>query len=313
MLQTRAKLQQALNSLLAAKSQKDRAAAGDRLVTIVRAHVASTVTAVEEPFPVERVLRRTLQELGDIEAPVSRLTDDELETFNRLLPWGAMTLDQAGREVGQVWSADKRGVPSGLIDPRQTQFDKVFPLKGRTVMEIGCFEGIHTLGLLLLGAEVTAVDGRVENVMKTMSRLWAYGRACELLLWNVERPAPETLPKAWDVLHHIGVLYHLSNPVEHLNELLPRTGAGLLLDTHVMSDEAETSESYAVGGQTFRTRRKPEVYADSSPFAGMEDHAKYLVLDDLVRLIASHGFGDLRIVSDRDERNGRRVTIWAFR
>jgi hypothetical protein len=37
------------------------------------------------------------------------------------------------------------------------------------------------------------------------------------------------------------------------------------------------------------------------------------LLEDLIRLFAAHGFGDLRIVSDRDERNGRRVTLWAFR
>ena len=313
MVQTRAQMQQALNTLLAAKSPKDRAAAGDRLMAILNAHLSGAGAMVEEPVPVDRVARRTREELGEATAPASQWTDEELEDFNGILPWGAMTVDQRGRNVGQVWSSDKRGLPSGLIDSRQVKFDKAHPLAGRHVMEIGCFEGIHTLGLLLLGAWVTAVDGRIENAIKTLARLWAYGRTCEVALWNVEREPPAGLPQTWDVLHHIGVLYHLSNPVEHLNQVLPRTREGVLLDTHVASDEAEATKSYVVEGQTYRFRYKPEPYADSSPFAGMEDHAKYLLLEDLVRLFASHGFSDLRVVSDRDERNGRRVTLWAFR
>ena len=313
MVQTRAKVQQALNTLLAAKSPRDRAAASDRLLMILNAHLSSPSAPVDESYPVDRVTHRTRLDLGEAIAPATLLADEDLEEFNRILPWGAMTVDQRGRGVGEVWSSDKRGVPSGLIDSRQIQFNKAHPVAGRHVMEIGCFEGIHTLGLLLLGAWVTAVDGRIENVVKTLARLWAYGRSCEVALWNVEGEAPSNLPQSWDVLHHIGVLYHLSNPVEHLNEVLPRTREGVLLDTHVASDEQEASETYSVGAATYRYRNKPEPHADSSPFAGMKDHAKYLLLDDLVRLFASHGFGDLRIVSDRDERNGRRVTIWAFR
>ena len=313
MVQTRANVQQALNTLLAARSPRDRAAASDRLLMILNAHLSSPGDPDEPPGRTDRVTKRTRLELGDATAPATFLTDEELEELNRILPWGAMTVDQRGRGVGQVWSSDKRGLPSGLIDSRQSLFDKTFPLAGRHVMEIGCFEGIHTLGLLLLGARVTAVDGRIENVVKTLARLWAYGRSCEVALWNVEGEPPPVLPQAWEVLHHIGVLYHLSNPVEHLNQVLPRTGAGVLLDTHVASDELEASKSYVVDGAAYRFRHKPEPYADSSPFAGMRDHAKYLLLEDLVRLFAAHGFGDIRIVSDRDERNGRRVTLWAFR
>jgi len=30
-------------------------------------------------------------------------------------------------------------------------------------------------------------------------------------------------------------------------------------------------------------------------------------------MLQESGFADIRVVSDRDERNGRRVTVWAFR
>jgi 2-polyprenyl-3-methyl-5-hydroxy-6-metoxy-1,4-benzoquinol methylase len=312
MVPTRAKVQQALNILLAAKSPKGRARANDQLQSILHAHLESVGAPAGEPNVV-RVTGRTRQLLGETRAPVSQLTDEELEDFNQILPWGGMTVDQNGRLVGQSWSADKRGTPGNLVDPRQIKFAKAHRVKGRQVLEIGCFEGVHTLGLLLLGARVTAVDGRVENVIKTLARLWAYDRSCEVVLWNVEAEPPATLAESWDVLHHIGVLYHLSNPVEHLNQILPRIRAGVLLDTHVASNEQEAGQSYCVGERTYRFRHKPEPHADSSPFAGMKDHAKYLLLEDLIELLTANGFANVQVVSDRAERNGRRVTLWAFR
>ena len=36
--------------------------------------------------------------------------------------------------------------------------------------EVGCFEGIHTIALCQLGAEVVAVDARIENTVKRIAR-----------------------------------------------------------------------------------------------------------------------------------------------
>ena len=115
MVQTRANVQQALNTLLAARSPRDRAAASDRLLMILNAHLSSPVDASEQPVRTDRVTKRTRLELGDVAAPVTHLTDEELEELNRILPWGAMTVDQRGRGVGQVWSSEKRGLPLSLI------------------------------------------------------------------------------------------------------------------------------------------------------------------------------------------------------
>jgi tRNA (mo5U34)-methyltransferase len=309
MAEPRIALQAALAAVLTAKTEAEREGA------MAQARRALDQVAAEpfvEPAADAGSLVAREPETLRIQSKKLRwISDQNLSAFNRLLPWGAMTIDDRGRIVGNAWSMSKRAQPHMLIDPRQKAFDQRFPLSGKHVAEIGCFEGIHSLGCLLLGAKVTAVDGRMENILKTLARLWAYGRATDVILWNVEEAPPPQMPARWDVLHHIGVLYHLADPVGHLNALLPKTGEALLLDTHVALDDEDASAAYEVEDTTYRYRRRGEIVAN--PFAGLMDHAKWLRLEDLVGIVRSHGFSDVEIVEDRKERNGRRVMIWAFR
>lgn len=303
-------LPQALNILFGATTQQARRDAAAEIKALLETYVE------QEPLPAapdtQAAAAATRKALGKRLCALDTMSDADLEKFNALLPWSAVTADSRGRTVGQAFSPDKRNRVSGVIDRRQRDFERVFSFRKRHVLEVGCFEGIHTVGLLLLGAKVTAADARIENVLKTLARVWIYGRRCDVLAWNMEDAAPPLLPERWDVLHHIGVLYHLSNPVEHLLEVLPRTGSAVLLDTHVAGPQ-DVLQEYAVAGKIYRHRRKPEPNIAVSPFAGMTDHAKYLLLDDLMGLLRDQGFADTRLISDRDERNGRRVTIWAFR
>lgn len=312
MVQFRSLVQQTLNELVSSRTEVDRRLAGDALIQAVTQYLESGEVLGESPN-VTGVTSATLKVLEGRLNPVSTFSDADLQTFNQLLPWAAMTVDSSGRILGQPWSAAKRSGVHNLLDPRQVAFDAAFSLSGRHVLEVGCFEGIHSVGLLLLGASVTAVDGRMENVLKTLARVWAYGMKCDVAKWDFEEAPSVLLPERWDVLHHIGVLYHLSDPIGHLNTVLPRTTGAVLLDTHV-ADSAEAADlEYVVDGVKVRYRRKSEPHAAHSPFAGMRDHAKYLVLEDLVEHLQGHGFKDVKVVSNSLERNGRRVTVWAFR
>ena len=308
---SRSFLAQYVAELVEAKTPQAREAAATRAVDAVKRFVAEAPQS-QKP-EVAAAAARTADLLQGLRAPVVDMTDGELSDFNRLLPWAAMTSDPAGRIIGMPWSSTKRAAVHQLIDRRQTAFNEAFPLKDKHVLEIGCFEGIHTLGLNLLGARVTGVDSRTENILKSIARLWAYGFPHETILWNIEEAPPATLPAAWDVLHHIGVLYHVTNPVEHLLEVLPKTRRAVLLDTHVSENLETATDSYVVAGKSYNYFRQPEPVGGHSPFAGMKDHAKYLVVEELMDILRTQGFSDTRLVEDRAERNGRRVMIWAFR
>lgn len=306
---TKLELQRSLGALLAARTTSDREGAYKRLV-------AAGLIMLDSPLPegaAEFVELKAEFPAASASSPrLEGLSDAQLAAFNELLPWAAMTLDGDGRPIGTVWSSRKRGAPQPLSNPRITSWNEAFPLAGQHVLELGCFEGIHTQALLDCGARVTAVDGRPENILKSMTRLWLYGRQADLVLWDLEGPPPPDAPTEWDALSHIGVLYHLSDPVAHLREVLPRTRTALLLDTHAARDE-QIDDAYEAAGRAWPFHRFAENATDLSPFTGLRDHSKWLAAGDLVDLISDCGFGVVKVVEQRDERNGLRVLIHAFR
>ena len=242
---------------------------------------------------------------------LDRLTDADLDELNRLLPWNCFTVDSLGRRIGDRARAGKREEPQEIPDYRTLLLDRTFALADKHVLEIGCFEGVHTIGLCDRARSVTAIDSRVENVVKAILRCHFYGHAPEVRRCNVEL-ADEiaTLPEV-DVVHHVGVLYHLVDPVAHLERLSAKVRLGLMLDTHVAAPEQAT-DSLVSGGATYRCRRFTEGGV-AEVFSGMYAHASWLTLETLMTLLQRLGFARTELVEERAERNGPRVLILARR
>ena len=241
------------------------------------------------------------------------LPDDELRRLNALLPWTAFTVDSKGRRLGDQFSAEKRATPQEIPDPRIVEWDRRLGLKGKSVLEVGCFEGIHTIALCQRGAEVVAIDARVENVVKTLARCALYDVYPRVFRWDLEDPPPEAvpLPDHFFGVHHVGVLYHLEDPLRHLQALAGRIERGMMLDTHVAPPHEEL-ETYGSGGQEARCwafREGPR----EDPFSGMRSSARWLAEDCLLRILGELGFGAVEVAERRAERNGPRLLVFAER
>lgn len=241
---------------------------------------------------------------------IDRWADEQLAALNDLLTWHAFTSDTRGRRVGAVAWEGKRDQAQVIPDQRIELLDKLVGLTGAHVLEVGCFEGIHTIALCDRAARVTALDSRVDNVVKTIVRTNLYGARPEVVLGDLETLDAGSPLLRSDVLHHNGVLYHLSDPVRHLRAVLPSTGTGLLLDTHVARAEQATAR-YRVDDDEFRVYEYEEAGADV-PFAGMRSFARWLMPDDLRGVLESAGF-ELLHEELRNERNGDRVLLIARR
>ena len=242
---------------------------------------------------------------------IDPLSDEDLTELNNLFGWHAFTVDRHGRRFGGVAWRGKRDRPQVIPDPRIVLMNESFALGGKHVLEFGCFEGIHTVGLAKFAARVTAVDGRVENVAKTIVRTALYGCSPTVFKYDVEQvPVNADLLRA-DVLHHVGVLYHLADPVRHLLELGRYVDLGVMLDTHYATDE-EALQSYEVNGRAFRYKLYREL-GRRDVFSGLYAHSKWLRLDDIVGLLQETGFRNVEIVETRQERNGPRVLLFAGR
>lgn len=240
---------------------------------------------------------------------VERLTAEDLERLNELLPWRCFTVDREGRPFGGIAWRGKRVRPESIPDRRIELFQERFDLSDKHVLEIGCFEGIHTIALCRLAARVTAVDARVENVVKTVVRCAFFDERPRVVVHDVEGEAGGDEFLHADVCHHVGVLYHLADPATHLRRLGTWISRGLMLDTHYARDEDATDE-YEVNGERFRFRGYRE-RGRTDVFSGMRPTSKWLRLDDIERVLGSSGFDKIEVVETRDERNGPRVLLFA--
>jgi hypothetical protein len=175
---------------------------------------------------------------------------------------------------------------------------------------VGCFEGVHTIALCRLADEVTAVDARVENVVKTLVRCAFFDVRPRVLVYDLERDEEDEVLRA-DLCHHVGVLYHLEDPVSHLRRLGTWISRGLMLDTHYAQDE-DATEEYEVDGEGFRFRRYREL-GRRDVFSGVRPSSKWLRLEDITELLRGAGFGSVDVVETREERNGARVLLFAER
>ena len=240
---------------------------------------------------------------------VERLADEDLATLNELLPWQAFTVDSDGRPFGAAAYAGKRTEPGVIPDPRIVAFDERFGLAGKHVLEVGCFEGIHTIALAERADRVTAIDARIENVVKTIVRCALFAQHPLVTVLDLEDPAGSEDLLAADLCHHVGVLYHLSDPVAHLRLLGRTTSAGLMLDTQYTLP-ADATEEYESGGRSYRVRPYRELGREDV-FSGMEPVSRWLTLEDIEAVLRESGFGTVEVVERRNERNGPRVWLFA--
>jgi len=238
---------------------------------------------------------------------VDNLSEAELKELNQILRWNCFTVDSKGRRFGQRARSGKRDTPQLVPDRRLKIFHDEFHLTGKHVLEVGCFEGVHTVGLCNRAAKVTAIDSRIENVVKTIVRASLFGCYPTVFKCDLDIPEDVKLLPTVDLLHHVGVLYHLVDPVAHIFDIARQVKEGMMLDTHV-ARQGEDKLSYEVRGKSYNYRNFKEG-GKAEVFAGMGDHAKWLSIDTLLSVLGDAGFTQSRVLEERDERNGLRVLI----
>jgi tRNA (mo5U34)-methyltransferase len=240
---------------------------------------------------------------------VEQLSEEDLRRLNELLPWRCFTVDTQGRPLGGTAWRGKRDTPEAIPDPRIERLHARFDLSDKHVLEIGCFEGVHTIALCRLAGRVTAVDARIENVVKTIVRCALFEVSPRVFVQDVEDTGDEVLHA--DVCHHVGVLYHLEDPVGHLRRLGTWIARGMMLDTHYATD-TDATETYEVAGDRFRYRPYREL-GRADVFSGVRPSSRWLRLDDIVGELQRSGFDTVEVVEERHERNGPRALIFAER
>lgn len=234
------------------------------------------------------------------------LLDDEIiAEINAMFDWHAAAELPDGRLLGRV-TPGKRPTPNAIPDRRIELLNSFIDLSNKSVLEIGCFEGIHTTGLGMFSPSVTGIDVRPSNVMKTLARLSLHGVDAQAFVADCEKITNGF--GEFDVCFHFGVLYHLLHPVEHLAGL-GEVCEFLYLDTHYTLDNSVDTVFESGGVEYFGRSIVEGGWKD--PFSGKDSKAIHLTAGSLMKALSQAGFEQRRIIQIRDERNGPRILILA--
>lgn len=162
------------------------------------------------------------------------------------------------------------------------KLDAVFPLKDKTVIEFGPFDGCQTAGLVKAGARhVTCIEARADNFIKTLIARETFGWDNVRLVMDDMHNADATRYGQFDLAFAHGVYYHSVAPFLFLENLLSLS-RNIFLGGFCATDAlpARDYETLEYNGQTYRVKR----YVEIDHFtAGVNPTAYYFHGDDLVR------------------------------
>jgi len=168
--------------------------------------------------------------VGD-ENSCSAAMRDTIETaLRQLMPWRKGPFSIHGVEVDTEWRSDMKW---------DRLKDHIQPLKGRTVLDVGCGSGYHCWRMAGAGAElVIGIDPSPLFVVQHQTIKHFAGEHNTFVLPLGIQDMPEKLA-AFDTVFSMGVLYHRRSPLDHLIELRDnlRQGGELVLETLVVEGQ----------------------------------------------------------------------------
>jgi tRNA (mo5U34)-methyltransferase len=154
------------------------------------------------------------------------------ELLLQLSPWRKGPFDIGGVHIDTEWRSDMKWARMA---------DKIAPLAGRTVLDVGSGNGYYALQMREAGAGcVIGVDPTLLFVMQflAVNHFKRDARVFVLPARLHELPLPA---KQFDTTFSMGVLYHQRAPVDHLRQLRQtlRAGGQLVLETiYLPGDES---------------------------------------------------------------------------
>ncbi len=140
-----------------------------------------------------------------------------------LSPWRKGPFDIAGIHIDAEWRSDQKWARLA---------DRIEPLAGRNVLDVGSGNGYYALQMIDAGAKsVIGVDPTILYALQFLA-VNHFHRADNAFVIPARL---EELPdrRAFDTTFSMGVLYHQRSPIDHLRQLraMTRPGGQLVLET----------------------------------------------------------------------------------
>jgi tRNA (mo5U34)-methyltransferase len=236
------------------------------------------------------------------------LSDQQLADFCAAVPWETATRLPDARLLGRL-DAPRAVAPAD--DYRFRAIDARADLRRDRVLEMGCGEGYHTVQLASRFTQVTALEARPRNIACALVNMFVHEATnVQVRMMDVREVGPSL--GRFDLVFHSGVLYHLSEPVEHLRRVAGLSDQ-LLLDTHY----APSGDRYPRADLDSGGKRYPAVAwregGWTDVFSGLEAESRWLRREALLEALADVGYREVEVLAEYEMEVGPRLALWARR
>ena len=203
-------------------------------------------------------------------------------------------------------------------------------IAGKSVLELGPFEGYQTYWLEKLGADVVSVEGNNVNFLKCLCLKEMLGMKSKISLGGIMEELRNP-GKKYDIVWASGVLYHMDEPVEFIEKACDASDfvyvwtayfdeeriAALPFDSKLFLPQFNQVRSVAGRDMTLhaRTYGISVNYEDDIPMyweGAPKDLTMWMTIEDIYAVFASKGF-EIGAVEFVGETNGLPVASFLAR
>ncbi len=188
---------------------------------------------------------------------------------------------------------------------------KEVDIKGKSILELGCLEGLHTLMLHLLGAKmIVAIEGREDNFIKSLMVKNAFHLDRSTVMFGDIEEILFILPASFDICIALGVLYHLENPIETVYRIGELVGT-LFIWTHYSVDSYPAGEMVDVRFNNVVYRGKFVSEDTNHYLSGIKKKSFWVFRDDVFRLLRDAGFMNIKLIKEEKYKGKPAMIILA--
>ena len=205
-------------------------------------------------------------------------------------------------------------------DPRIVDWNNLFPVKGKAILELGPLEGAHTYQLEQLGAEsIIGIESGKTHFLKCLVVKDLLKLKAEFLYGDF-RKYLKNCDKKFDIVLASGVLYHMTEPIELLSDMANVTDNIFLCTRYYSENRQDIAYRFENEPIILYNDYKGYVHYYDDPsnneliLGGTRHYSVWITKEDIINILNNLGFSNIIIINDNTDQDvGNNIILYASR